>query len=153
MFRLNAFVRVASIAVLAFAPHTVLAGTDFGDDGQLQKVVVELTNFVKEKGPAAAVDALKNKSSSLNSTPMGVVLYIDSKIAAHNKYPELSGMELKQLQDLRGRFMEKEFTEAADKGGAYTQNFWPHYTKETEYEYSCFSKWIEKPKTMLTVCR
>ncbi len=153
MFRLNAFVRTVSIAVLAFAPHAVLAGTDFGDDVQLQKVVTELTNLVKEKGSAAAVEAIKDKTSALGSSPMGVVFYTDGKIAVHNKYPEIGGMELKQLQDLRGRFMEKEFTEAADKGGAYTQNFWPHYTKETEYEYSCFSKWIEKPKTMLTVCR
>lgn len=153
MFRLNAFVRTISIVTLAFASHAAFAGTDFGNDEQLQKAVTELTGLVKEKGPSGAADAIKNKTSPLGTNPMGVVLYIDGKIAVHNKYPEIGGMELKQLQDLRGRFMEKEFTEAADKGGAYTQNFWPHYTKETEYEYSCFSKWIDKPKVMLTVCR
>ncbi|KJV07094.1 hypothetical protein VZ95_20280 [Elstera litoralis] len=123
MFRLNAFARVASVALLAFAPHPVLAGTDFGNDEQLQKVVVELTTLVKEKGAAAAAEAIKNKTSPLSANPMGIVLYVNGKIAVHNKYPEIGGMELKQLQDLRGRFMEKEFTEAADKGGAYTQNF------------------------------
>lgn len=153
MVRMNAIVRIASLAALTLAAQAAYAGTDFGNDEQLQKIVVELTTLVKEKGPASAADTIKNKSSQLGSSPMGVVLYVDGKIVAHSKYPEISGMELNQLQDLRGRFMGKEFTDAADKGGAYTQNFWPHYTKETEYEYSCFTKWIEKPKTMLTVCR
>jgi signal transduction histidine kinase len=129
------------------------AGTDFGTDEQVRALVAQFIAFTKDKGTDAAVAALKDKASPFGAAGPGLMIWVDNKMAAHNKYPDLSGVDFATMQDLRGHFVIKEFTEAADKGGDYSLNYWPAYGGEKEYEYHCFSAWIEKPRVMTTACR
>lgn len=142
---------VLAAAVLTASP--ALAGTDFGSDGEVREVVAKFSAFVKSSGTDAAVKALRDKTSEFATGKPGVMIWVDNKMGGHSKYPDLSGVDFSTLQDLRGRFVIKEFSEAADKGGDYSLNYWPHYTNETEYEYHCFSTWVDKPKVMITACR
>ncbi|HZH26950.1 MAG TPA: cache domain-containing protein [Azospirillaceae bacterium] len=129
------------------------AGTEFGTDEQVRKVLADFVALTKEKGTDTAAASLKDRGTPFGGAQPGMMIWVDNKMAAHNKYPDLSGVDFATMQDLRGRFIVKEFTEAADKGGDYTLNYWPHYTNEKEYEYHCFSTWVEKPRVMATACR
>lgn len=141
------------LALSAFSAAPALAGTDFGTDDDVRKVVSSFSQFVKANGTDAAVKALRDKASDFGSAKPGVMIWVDNKMGAHNKYPDLAGVDFSTLQDLRGRLVIKEFSEAADKGGDYSLNYWPHYVNETEYEYHCFSSWVDKPRVMITACR
>lgn len=144
---------VASLLSVSLAAPLAQAGTEYGTDQQVRDLVSDFVTFTKTSGEAAAVTALKDKNSKFGSALPGLMIWIDNKMAAHNKFPDLSGVDFATMQDLRGRFVIKEFSAAADKGGDYSLNYWPGYTSEKEYEYHCFSTWIQKPRVMATACR
>ncbi len=147
------FAAAAMAAGLGLIAAPAGAGTDFGTDAEVRKLAADFVAFVKEKGETAAVAALRDKASPFASANPGLMIWIDNKMGAHNKYPDLSGVDFTTMQDLRKRPIVKEFSDAADKGGDYTLNYWPHYKTEVEYEYHCFSTWVQKPRVMVTSCR
>lgn len=142
---------IATLLLLSSSP--LQAGTDFGNDTELRQVVDKFSSFIKEKGNAAAIQALGDSNSEFGGAKTGLMIWIEGKMGAHNKYPELKGINFADLQDLREQYVMQGFTEAADAGGDYVLNYWPHYDNEEEYEYHCFSKWISKPSVMISACR
>ncbi len=143
----------ASLIALSLASPLAHAGTEYGTDQQVRELVAEYIAFTKANGEASAAAALKDKNSKFSSALPGLMIWVDNKMAAHNKFPDLSGIDFATMQDLRGRLIIKEFTASADKGGDYSLNYWPGYTNEKEYEYHCFSSWVQKPRVMVTACR
>ena len=144
---------VAALLSVSFVSTLAQAGTEYGTDQQVRDLISDFVTYTKTSGEAAAVSALKDKNSKFGSALPGLMIWIDNKMAAHNKFPDLSGVDFATMQDLRGRLVIKEFSAAADKGGDYSLNYWPGYTNEKEYEYHCFSTWIQKPRVMATACR
>lgn len=143
----------AALFAVSLASPLAQAGTEYGTDQQVRDLVTDYIAFTKTNGEASAVAALKDKNSKFSSALPGLMIWVDNKMAAHNKFPDLSGIDFTTMQDLRGRLIVKEFTESADKGGDYSLNYWPGYTNEKEYEYHCFSAWVQKPRVMVTACR
>lgn len=140
-------------ALLIFSSSTLQAGTDFGTDAELRQIIEKFSTYITEKGNKSAIEALGDRNTEFGGAKTGLMIWIDGKMGAHNKYPELKGINFADLQDLREQFVMQGFTEAADAGGDYALNYWPHYDNEEEYEYHCFSKWISKPSVMISACR
>lgn len=156
MFERHRNIRAAIWLALGLAvalPGAASAGTDFGTDEQVREKVDELIAYIKANGTDAAVAALADESTSLGGAEPGLMVWIDGVMGAHNKYPDLGGVDFEQMQDLRGQYIVNDFTENANNGGGYSLNYWPHYETEQEYEYHCFSKWVEKGSVMVTGCR
>lgn len=148
---------VSTIAVFAALAGPARAGTDFGTEEQAKAMADKVIAMVGAQGADTVAGALRDKSTEIGGSAMGVVLEKvegDSMtVIAHNKFPEISNMDFTQMQDLRGNYLLKDFKIAADKGGADVKNYWPHYTSGQEYEYDCFTKWIKPNDLMITVCR
>lgn len=154
MYRLNAkAIALAALFSASLVAPVAQAGTEYGTDQQVRELIADFVTYTKTSGEPAAVAALKDRTSKFGAALPGLMIWIDNKMAAHNKFPDLSGVDFATMQDLRGRFVIKEFSEAAEKGGDYSLNYWPGYTNEKEYEYHCFSTWIQKPRVMATACR
>lgn len=143
----------AALLAASLASPFAHAGTEYGTDAQVRELVTDFIAFTKTNGEANAAAALKDKNTKFGSALPGLMIWVDNKMAAHNKFPDLSGIDFATMQDLRGRLIIKEFTATADKGGDYSLNYWPGYTNEKEYEYHCFSSWVQKPRVMVTACR
>ena len=142
-----AFMAVTSIGT------SVQAGTDFGEDADVRAIVDDFIGYVADNGVDAATAILRDTSSKYGSAKPGLMIWINGTMGAHNKYPDLAGVNFADLQDLRGQYVIKDFTSNADAGGDYSLNYWPHYTSEEEYEYHCFSKWVKKGEIMVSSCR
>lgn len=143
----------AVMAVLLLISGPAMAGTDFGSDQDVRSLAGDLAGFIRDKGVPATVAALKDKTSPFGGARPGVMFFVDGKVAGHNRYPELIGLDLATIQDLRGTLVSTAFTEAADKGGDYTLHFWPHYDTEKEYEWHCLVSWVESRRIMTAICR
>jgi len=143
----------AMVAAVILASGPVLAGTDFGNDQDVRTLASDFASYIRDKGVPAAVASLKDKSSPFGGARPGVMFFVDGKVAGHNRYPELIGLDLATIQDLRGTLVSTAFTAAADRGGDYTLHFWPHYDTEKEYEWHCFASWVEKGRIMTAICR
>lgn len=143
----------AALAALVLVTGPARAGTDFGSDQDVRTLANELAGFIRDKGVPATAASLKDKSSPFGGARPGVMFFVDGKVAGHNRYPELIGLDLATIQDLRGTLVSTAFTAAADKGGDYTLHFWPHYDTEKEYEWHCFASWVEKGRIMTAICR
>lgn len=144
---------IAAMAALILAAGPAIAGTDFGSDQDVRTLTKDLASFIRDKGVPATVASLKDKASPFGGARPGVMFFVDGKVAGHNRYPELIGLDLATIQDLRGTLVSTSFTAAADKGGDYAQHFWPHYDTEKEYEWHCFASWVEKGRIMTAICR
>lgn len=134
-----------------FLSTSVLA-SDFGTESDVDEVIPQLKTLIESEGVDAATAALNDSSHALGGHDIGIMFWVDGKMAMHNKYPDLAGMNFDDLQDLRGNFVINEFTEAANEGRGMSLNYWPHYETEEEYEYKCYSEWVEQPRIMITAC-
>ncbi|WP_366657927.1 cache domain-containing protein [Fodinicurvata sp. EGI_FJ10296] len=154
MFSTTRFATMSLAAVLAFgigAPAS--AGTDFGSHEDVMEILPDLVAFTQENGSDAAIAAMDDPDHRFGATSVGLMIWVDGSMGMHNKYPDLAGIDFSQLQDLRGNYVIEEFTAAAEAGGEYSLNYWPHYDDETEYEYHCYSTWVEEPDILATGCR
>ena len=144
----------AITAMMAFAGTSqVQAGNEFGTDAEVRSAIDELIAHAKDKGIPDTIVALKDASTSLGAAKPGLMIWVNGVMEAHNKFPDLSGVPFEGMQDLRGQYIITDFTANANAGGDYSLNYWPAYNGEAEYEYHCFSKWVEKDKIMATACR
>lgn len=142
-----------TLALSFGAAASASAGTDFGTHEDIMEMLPDLVEYTAENGSDAAIAAMDDPDHRFGATSLGLMIWVDGSMGMHNKYPDLAGIDFNQLQDLRGNYVIEEFTDAADAGGEYSLNYWPHYDTETEYEYHCYSTWVEEPDIMVTACR
>jgi hypothetical protein len=142
-----------ALALLLGVSAPALAGTDFGTHEDVMELIPKLVDYTLENGPDAAIAAMDDPDHEFGGHNLGIMIWVDGSMGMHNKYPDLAGIDFNQLQDLRGNYVIEEFTEAANAGGEYSLNYWPHYEDETEYEYDCYSVWVDEPDILVTACR
>ena len=151
LLRSGAAAAVAGVAFIAAGAHA--DGTAFGTDEDIQETVPALIEYVEENGSDAAIEALDDPDHEFGGHNLGLMIWVDGQMGMHNRYPELAGVDFDQLQDLEGNYVIEDFSAAADAGGDYSLNYWPHYDTEEEYEYHCWSEWVEEPRILVAACR
>lgn len=116
-------VTVAALAILVGATIPAISG-DKGTKDEAKAMVTKAVAFIKSEGAEKAYAEFDKKPGPFTDRDLYILVYsTDGKVLAHGSNVKLVGKDLKDAQDVDGKYYVKERIELAAKNA----NFWQDY--------------------------
>ena len=122
IFRTSALVAAAGLAALTAVPlaHAAKHATKDEAVAMVKKAVA----YIKDKGADNAYQEISNRTGQFIDGDLYVVVYqLDGKVLAHGGNVKFVGKDMKDAQDVDGKFFVKERIELAQKQPSFWQDY------------------------------
>lgn len=118
-------------AVAAFSLAALTAGFggmanagEFATKDEAQAIVKKVVAFIQQSGTEAAYKEITGKTGKFNDRDLYAVVYqLDGKVLAHGANDKLVGKDLRDAQDVDGKFFVRERIERAQKESSFWQDY------------------------------
>ena len=121
---------IAVIALLLACVSLPAAAAEHGTRDEAIAMVKRVQEKFKKDGPEATFKAVTEKNAAFNDRDLYAFVYsLDgTNCVAHGANPALVGKNLIDLKDQDGKFLIRELSEIAKKGGGWVDYKWPNPT-------------------------
>jgi signal transduction histidine kinase len=112
------------VAIGAFLVIGSAFAADHATKDEAVAMVKKAVAYIKAEGPDKAYTEISNKAGQFVDRDLYVVVYqLDGKVLAHGGNAKFVGKDMKEAQDVDGKYFVKERIELAQK----EPNFWQDY--------------------------
>jgi signal transduction histidine kinase len=120
--RACAWMVAASLAALAVVPPAHAANNATKDEAIA--MVKKAVAYIKDQGADKAYKEVSNRTGQFVDRDLYVVVYqLDGKVLAHGGNEKFVGKDMKDAQDVDGKFFVKERIELAQKQASFWQDY------------------------------
>lgn len=120
---MKAKLTIATLAILAGATIPAISG-DQGTKDEAKAMVAKAVSFIKAEGAEKAYVEFDKKPGPFTDRDLYILVYgTDGKVLAHGSNVKLVGKDMKDAQDVDGKYYVKERIELASKQASFWQDY------------------------------
>lgn len=118
------YFKIATAVIAGVLTITPVSAGDHATKEEAVAMVKNAVTFIQQNGAEAAHKEITGKTGKFNSRDLYVVVYqLDGKVLAHGANAKLVGKDLKDAQDVDGKYFVKERIELASKQASFWQDY------------------------------
>jgi signal transduction histidine kinase len=115
---------VAVAALLAMAVVPIAQAANNATKDEAVAMVKKAVSYIKDQGAEKAYTEISNRTGQFVDRDLYVVVYqLDGKVLAHGGNAKFVGKDLKDAQDVDGKFYVRERIELAQKQASFWQDY------------------------------
>ncbi len=120
----RAHVMLTAAGIATFSVLTPTQAANNATKDEATAMVKKAVAYIKEQGAEKAYGEISNRSGQFVDRDLYIVVYqLDGKVLAHGGNAKFVGKDMKDAQDVDGKFFVKERIELAQKQDSFWQDY------------------------------